>query len=437
MKKFNVLFLTFLLSLSILPSAYAVEVKEVISPSGIKAWLVQDNSLAVTALEFSFVGAGSEKDPAGLEGLANMASSLIDEGAGSIDSRTFQGKLNDLSITLRYSARLDSFGGSFYTLNRYRDDAIELLRLSLNDPRFDEEPVARIRNQTIVGIKRRETDPDSIASRTLWKSLFPSHHYGRERNGTLESAAAITADDMRQFVKNAFTKDNLIVGAVGDITPDELGEILDKTFGALPQGNGKAITTPTQPKLSDDTIVVEMDVPQSVISFVQGGIARDDKDFYTAYVLNHMLGGGGFSSRLTTEIREKRGLAYSVYSHLYPLEDAALWIGGAATQNARAAETISLIKSEWQRLQNEGVDADELRDAKTFLTGAYPLRFTNSKNIAGMLVSLQRDNLGMDYFDRRNSLIDAVNQDDIKRVAKRLMKPDNLTIVVVGSPEGL
>lgn len=437
MKNLRILIAAFTISLLSVQTVYAVEVQEVVSPGGIKAWLVEDNSLPVTAIEFAFIGAGSEMDPVGLEGLADMTSSLIDEGAGDIDSRAFQGKLNDLSITLRFSARLDSFGGSFYSLNRYRDEAVDLLRLSLNEPRFDSEPVARIRNQIIVGIKRSENDPDTIASRTLWQNLFPNHHYGRETEGRVDSVTAITSGDMQAFVKSALTRDNLIVGAVGDISPAELGAILDKAFGTLPKGNGRAEPTPIKPVLSGETLVVEMDVPQSVITFAQGGIAREDDDFYAAYVLNHMLGGGGFSSRLTTEIREKRGLAYSVYSHLYAMEDAAIWVGGAATQNARAAETISLVKSEWQRLLDDGVDAQELADAKTYLTGAYPLRFTSSKNIAGMLVSLQRQDLAMDYFDQRNSLIDAITSDDITRVAKRLMKPDQLTIVVVGKPEGI
>jgi len=437
MKNLRLSVIAIVFSLFMLPSAYAVEVSEVISPGGIKAWLVQDKSLGVTAIEFAFVGAGAEMDPKGLEGLASMTSSLIDEGAGSIDSRTFQAKLNDLSITLRYSARLDSFGGSFYTLNRYRDEAVDLLRLSLNEPRFDEEPVSRIRNQTIVGIKHSETNPNSINSQKLWADLFPNHHYGRPTEGSVESVTAIKTDDMRQFVKKAFNRDSLVVGVVGDITPDELGVILDKAFGGLPKGDGMPTPHPITPSLSGKTTIVEMDVPQSVIAFAQGGIARDDKDFYAAYVLNHMLGGGGFASRLTSEIREKRGLAYSVYSHLYGMDDAPLWVGGAATQNARAGETIALIKSEWQRMMDAGVGLGELTDAKTYLTGAYPLRFTNSKNIAGMLVSMQRQDLGLDYFDQRNTFIEAITQEDINRVAKRLMKPESLTIVVVGKPAGL
>ncbi len=436
---FIVIFLTILSSFQ---AANAVEVKQVISPNGIKAWLVKDDSLAVTAIEFSFTDAGIGQEKIGKYGLVNMVASLIDEGAGDIDSQDFQKYLNDHSIRLSYSARLDSFGGSFYSLNRYLDNAINMLSLSLTKPRFDKEPVERIRDQIIQSIKQSDSNPNSIASKKLWQNLFPTHHYGRNVKGNITNINNITADDMRKFTKSELTRDNLVIGVVGDITEEKLGVILDKAFGDLPAGNGKNDSknnsnNPIAPILLGKNIIIDMDIPQSVIAFAQGGIARDDKSFYAAYILNHILGGGSFTSRLTKEVREKHGLVYSIYSHLYPMNDAAIWIGGAATKNANAGKAISLIKQEWQRLLNDGISQKELEDAKTYLTGAYPLRFTNSSNIASMLVAVQRKKLGIDYFDRRNILINNVTIDAINNMAKHLLKPDNLTIIIVGAPESI
>ncbi len=430
----------FLLITAIFTNANAVEVTEITSPSGIKAWLVKDKSLPVTAIEFSFTGSGIGRENKGKYGLVNMVASLIDEGAGDIDSQNFQKYLNDHSVSLSYNARLDSFGGSFYSLNRYLDDAINMLSLSLNKPRFDEEPIARIRSQIIQSIKQSKSNPNNIASRKLWGDLFPNHHYGRNIKGSIADINNITKDDMREFTKSKLTRDNLVIGVVGDISEEKLGTVLDEAFGDLPNDKGnssKDKNKPIKPILSGKNIIINMDIPQSVIAFAQGGIARDDKNFYAAYILNHILGGGSFTARLTKEIREKHGLVYSIYSHLYSLNDTTIWLGGAATKNDNAGKAVSLIKQEWRRLLNGGINKDELNNAKKYLTGAYPLRFTNSSNIASMLVAIQRENLGIDYFDRRNMLVNNVTIDQVNKMAKHLLKPDDLTIIIVGNPKGI
>lgn len=419
------------------PVAYAVEIQEVTSPGGIKAWLIEDDSLPVTAIEFTFKGHGADLDPKGKEGLADLTSSLIDEGAGDMDSQAFQGALNEKSMRLSFSAGYDGFRGSFYSLNRYRDEGLEMLRLALTAPRFDPEPVDRIRTQVMVGLKQQETDPNHISHKVLMEQLFPNHRYGHPLGGTPETVEAITVDDMRAFTKQAFTRNSLVVGVVGDISAAELESMLDEVFGDLPAGQENHAVDAVQPEISDGVTVVDMDIPQSVINFAQKGVTRDDPDFYAASVLNNILGGGSFSSRLTDEIREKRGLVYSVYTSLYPRDAAALWYGGAATQNARAKETVTVLRNEWRRIVEEGVTAEEVTDAKTYMTGSYPLRFTNSSQIASILVGVQLEELGIDYINRRNSLIEAVTVEDVNRIAREYLTPDNLSIVVVGRPAGL
>ncbi|MEQ8355450.1 MAG: pitrilysin family protein [Kiloniellaceae bacterium] len=416
--------------------ARAVEVQRVVSPGGIEAWLVEDHTNPIIALEMSFLG-GAALDPEGKAGLANMVASVIDEGAGPLDSQAFQGELDDLSISLHFSAGIDSFGGSLETLTEYRGRAFELLRLALTEPRFDEEPVARIRSQIVASLSRESEDPDAIAGRTLRRLMFQDHPYARPAKGSEASMARITVEDLRRFVAERFVRDRLFVGVVGDITPEQLAAALDETFLALPAKSAPLAVPEATVTGGGEVVVIEKPIPQSVVVLGQSGIKRDDPDYYAAYVVNYILGGGGFSSRLVEEVREKRGLAYSVYSYLAPFDYGAMIGGGTATQNARVGESLDLIRQEWRRMAEAGPSAEELEAAKRYLTGSFPLRFSSSDNIAGMLVGMQLEKLGIDYLDKRNSYIDAVTLDDAKRVAKRVYQPDALTVVVVGTPEGV
>jgi len=416
--------------------AQAVAIERIKSPGGIEAWLVRDHTNPIISARFAFRG-GSALDPETLGGLANVAASLLDEGAGDIDSKAFQGTLEDLVISLRFDARRDSLGGRLVTLTENSKTAFKLLKLALTKPRFDSEPVERIRSQILAGIRQDSEDPGAIASKSLFKRLFPSHPYGRLRSGSAKSVAAITRDDLVVFAKNRLAKNNLIIGVVGDITPDTLAAVLDDVFGGLPDKATSWDIPEADPKSDGRIQVVEKDIPQSSIVFADRGLKRNHPDFYAAYLMNYVLGGGGFTSRLYDTIRDKRGLAYSVYSGLHPLERAGLMFGGAGTTNAKVADTLSLLRQEWARMADSGVSEQELADAKTYQTGSYPLRFASSGSIAAMLVGIQMDDLGIDYMDRRNSLIEAVTIDQVNRVAKTLLRPDRLSIVVVGKPHGV
>jgi zinc protease len=416
--------------------ADAVTVERVVSPGGIEAWLVPDHTNPIISMRFAFRG-GAALDPEDKGGLANMTSALLDEGAGELDSKAFQGKLEDLVISLRFNAGRDNFGGSLKTLVENLDTAFNLLKLAMTEPRFDKEPVERIRSQILSGLRQEKEDPGTVARLRLMKTLFPGHPYGRPVDGTEESVAKLTRKDLERFVAARLARDNLIIGIVGDIKADALKPLLDKTFGGLPAKAAGWKVPDADARGTGRTIVVKKPVPQSSIVFADKGPKRDDPDFYAAYVMNHVLGSGGFTSRLYVTIREKRGLAYSVYSGLHPLERAGLIVGGAGTANARVAETLRVLKGEWARMASSGLTETELADAKTFLTGSYPLRFTSSGRIASMLVGIQIDNLGIDYMARRNGLIEAVSLADVNRLARQVLNRDRLTIVVVGQPEGV
>ncbi|MBI3452902.1 MAG: insulinase family protein [Rhodospirillales bacterium] len=414
----------------------AADPERVVSPGGIEAWLVRDPTLPIVAVEFSFRG-GSALDPAGKEGLAQLAANLLTEGAGDLDRLAFQRALEDRSISLDFNTGLDTFQGSTKTLKENRDVAADMLRLALTRPRFDAADIDRVRAATLTGLGRDAENPGQIARRTWMATAFPGHPYGRPVRGTPESVKTVGEKDMRDFVAARLARDNLIVGAVGDITAPELAAWLDRAFGGLPARATPGSVMEVKPAGLGRTIVIRRPVPQSAVVFGEGGLKRNDPDFYAATVMNYILGGGGFNSRLTLEVREKRGLAYSVYSALSPLDRTGLLIGGTASENARVARSLEVIREEWRRMGENGPSEKELADAKTYLTGSWALSFDSTSRIARMLVAVQYDKLGVDYFQRRNSLIEAVTIGDVRRVARHLLDPDRLLTVVVGEPDGL
>jgi zinc protease len=416
--------------------ARAVEVQRVVSPGGIEAWLMEDHTLPIIALSFSLPG-GAATDPAGKEGLANMVSGLLDEGAGDLDSQTFRRRLEDQSISLGFSASQDTFSGNLRTLTRNRDEAFDLFRLALTEPRFDDEPIERIRAQILTGIASAQNDPGDIARRTFWSANFPDHPYGRRSRGVPESVGAITKTDLVTFVRRRLARADMAIGIAGDISAVELAPLLDSTFGALPERSEAFTIAEGDPAALGEVFVVEHDVPQSTIVFGHRGLPRDDPDYYAAYLLNHVLGGGSFTSRLYEEVREKRGLAYSVYSYLLPLDHTALWLGGAATENGAVGQSIEVIRAEWERLRETAITEEQLTAARDNITGSFALRFSNTAAIANMLTAIQRQDLGIDYINERNGFFEAVTLEDVRRVAQKLLDPKALTIVIVGKPEGI
>lgn len=419
--------------LALAGSAGAVDIQQVVSPKGIEAWLVEEHTVPVIAVSFAFEG-GSAQDPEGKAGVAHLLSGLLDEGAGPLDSRDFQTALDDYSIGLSFDASRDTFSGSLQTLSQYRDEAVRLTRLALTEPRFDAEPVERIRSQIITRIRADERDPGEIASRTMMEAVFGGHPYANPKEGTAESLAAIDVDDLRAYKDNILARDNLKVAVVGDIDAEALGPMLDQIFGDLPVKANRIGIPDVAPRVAK-AIDVPMAVPQAIIRVAGNGLTRDDPDFITASVASYILGGGGFSSRLYKEIREKRGLAYSVWLGLIPLDHAGLWFASTSTRADQADTVVALIEEEVRRFAEEGPTEQELAAAKAYLIGSYPLRFDTSGAIADQLLAIQLDELGIDYVDKRNDLIAAVTIDDIRRVSKRLFGDDGRVVVRVGAPE--
>lgn len=412
-----------------------VKIQEITSPGGITAWLVEEHSIPFTSLEIRFKG-GASLDAAGKRGAVNLMVGLLEEGAADMDARQYAAAVEGLAASFGFSVRDDSLSVSAKFLSENRAVAMVLLRAALQQPRFDQDAIDRVRAQVVSGIQSATKDPDKISGRTFDELAFAGHPYATARSGTLESVAGLTRDDLLAAKDAVMARDRLFVGAVGDITPAELGALLDDLLGGLP-ANGADMPERAQYQLAGGLTVVPFDTPQSVVTFGLEGIKRDDDDFFAAYLMNTIFGGSGRQSRLMEEVREKRGLTYGVYSYLMPMDHAEVYMGRVASANDRVAEAIDVIREEWVKLAQSGVTADELEGAKTYLTGAYPLRFDGNGPIANILVGMQVDDLPIDYIATRNDKVNAVTLADIARVAKRLARPDDVHFVVVGQPVGL
>jgi len=413
--------------------AQAMQIQPVTGASGVEAWLVEDHSVPVVTIRFAFAG-GAARDPVGKGGAASMVASLLDEGAGPYDSLAFHRRIDNLAGQLRFSAAQDEFDGSLRSLKQNLSDSADLLRLALAEPRFAAEDIERIRGETLAGLARQAKNPRSLSGRLWMHDAFEKHPYGSSVDGSEESVGAITRDDLAAFAGARFHRSGLLVGIVGDIDKTEAAALIDRIFGDLPKGADETEIAETKP-LDDGALVVSRAaVPQSVVTFGQAGPKRDDPAWYAAYVLNEILGGGGFRGRLMKEIREKRGLAYGVSTQLVPYRHAGLIVGNVATENGRVAESIALVREEWRHMREEGPTAAELENAKTYLTGSFPLGLDSTQHIAGVLVQMQQDKLGINYLDRRASLIGGVTLDEARAVARKLFDPGALSFAVVGDP---
>lgn len=421
--------------LSFTRPAAAMNIQQITSPGGIQAWLVEEHSVPLISMRYAFDG-GSSQDPEGKPGVANFITAMMDEGAGDLTSEEYQERVEDISMRMSYDDTKDSLYGSFETLSANRDKAVELLKLSVQKPRFDDDAVQRIRQQLVANIIYSDKDPTKVAMREWYAQAFAGHPYARPSSGTAETVSKINRDDLIAYHKRIFARDNLKIVAVGDITPAELGKLIDDVFGNLPAKAELMPVAKTEPTGGSQR-VIEMGVPQSVAIFGLGAMPRKDPDFMAAFIINHILGGGGFSAKLMEEVREKRGLAYSVYSYVQPDKNTSILVGSVATKNASMSESLDIIRNEMKKMAENGPTEADLDAAKSYLTGSYALRFDTNSKIASQLLGLMQEGFGPDYVENRNKMIDAVTLADAKRVAARLLKSNDLIVTVVGKPDGM
>jgi zinc protease len=421
---------TFAVLFAFVVQAQAIDIKQVITDKGIKALLVEDYTLPIIAISISFKG-GSSQDEAGKEGTLRLMTSLMDEGAGDLDSTAFQAKAEELGLEFGFSASRDSFSGGGRLLRSEREGAFNLIKLAINEPRFDADAIERMRDAIRSNIKSAKKNPSSVGREALREAIFKDHPYSRSTSGTEQSIDAITRDDIIAMNKKILSRETLTIGVVGAISEEELKIAIDDIFGNLSEESSIQKIEDVTPALGDD-ISIAMPVPNASISIVYPAIKRDNPDFFAAHLMNHVLGGGSFSSRLYREVREERGLAYGVSSGLATLDHSAYFVAGTSTRAENREEAIQVIRNEIDRIAKEGITKEELEKAKRYVSGSYAIsNLDTSGKIASVLVALQTQNLGVDYIEKREKYIADVTLEDANRMAKEFfsVKP---TIVVVG-----
>ena len=426
-------------SLALGSEAYAVQVQEVASNSGVKAWLVEEHSLPLVTMRAAFTGSGSAYDKKGGEGRANMAASLLTCGAGDMDEREFNQALEEKAIDLNTAVSEDMLEASVQSLSEHTEQAFSYLSLALSKPRFDSHAVERTRRQMLSVLKQAEQDPSYLLGRAWHQQAFGEHPYGQPPLGTMNSISRLDRYDMDAYAHRYLTRENMILAVVGDITPESLKSLLDKYFADLPaKYNPDSEIKEFQISPGNGPSVIEYNIPQSLVAFGLQGLKRDDPDYLTAYVMNQILGGDGdLTTLLNVELRGKRGLTYGASSSLAPLKHAASWNGVFSTRNDHAFEAVNIMRAPLHAFKLKGTTDKELNDAKKYLTGSFALNLDTNADIAAFLINMQYNGLGKDYLEKRNAMVNAVTKEQVEAMANRLIDADKLTIVLVGNPTEL
>lgn len=412
-----------------------LDIQIIETQSGIKAWLVEDHSVPLISMHFAFRGAGAALDPIDKQGLTQLASNTFDEGAGDYDAETFQKTLTDNSISLRFVSRRDYFGGTLKTLTRKKDLGFHLLNQALLHPRFDAAPLERMRNANIARLKHALSDPDWIAARFINDIAYEGHPYAMNSGGTLETLQNITAADLHKFAQTRLSRDNLMIGIVGDLNESEAKDLIDSTFGDLPETSDLPKTAKLALQNKGTTTLHEMDIPQSVLRMVLPAPAKDDPHYFSAQVMNYILGGGGFGSRLMEEIREKRGLTYGIYSYLFHMNKIDTLVLSTSTKTESTAEMLSVIRQEIKHFKDNGPTEKELDDAKSYIVGSMPLGLTSTDKISSLLLSLQIQGLPVDYLDQAATGIGQVTTENVTNAARTWLNEDDFITMIVGNPD--
>ena len=434
MKKFLIAVFSILILL-IKPLYAELNIQELTSQNGTKFWLAQEKSIPFVSLEIRFRG-GTSMDDNKTRGAVSFMTAMLEEGAGELDAQAFSKARDSIAASFNFDVSRDNLSVSARFLSDTREEAIQLLKQALTTPRFDKEAMERVRKQIISIIASNQKNQNKIAQSKLYELTFPDHIYSSSGLGSTDKITLLNGNDLRQAHKVAITRDRISVSIVGDISEIQAIEMLDELLENLPNSS-KLLPKRVRANLDLGTVLVDYPSPQSVAFFTFKGISRTDQDFFAAFVMNHILGGGGFNSRLMKKIREERGLTYSVNTSLAQYDHAELYLGMFQSSNDKISEAIGILKKEIALLANNGVNQEELEEAKKFLIGAYPLRFDGNVRIANILAGMQFMGLDKEYIKLRNVMVSGVTSEDVARVAKRLLSSKEFTLVVVGKPEGL
>ena len=410
-------------------------IQQFTTPGGISVWLVEEPSIPILSVRMAWQ-AGETNDPEGMEGLTSAMVYHMNEGDGDYDSQAFFKRMEELNMSFSCGASDESTYCNASMLTDNASDSFDMVALAFAEPNFEDGVFERFQRESEVSLKTRETNARYLASRARVQALYPDHPYARET--TAESLAALTQDAMRTQKDLLMVREGMLVTAVGAISPQELAPLIDKAVAGLPESSETAETEDVVlAAAASAPLTVDLPQPQSLVTFAGPAMTRDNPDFYTAVVLNYTFGGGGFDSRLMQDLRVEKGLTYGIYTQVSAQDKLQLWSGGGQTKNESAGEFIAGIKDNMTKMVDAGMTEEELADAKSYLTGSYPLGFDSNAKIAGNMMGVRLDGLPVDFFDKRNAMVEAVTLEDVNRVARDYLSPENFTFIVVGQPEGL
>ncbi len=425
-------FLFFLVIVFFSSDVFSFEPIELRTKKGIKFWYVKDTSVPIISLDFGFLG-GAFYDLDGKEGTSTFLASILDEGAGDLNSVNFQKMMNSLGMKLRFSSTKDLFSGKFQTVSENKEKSFDLLKLVFLKPRFDKNEIEKIRNQLIASYKINNSNISDTASIEFYNNFFKGHKFSRNDDGNLDSLRKVNFDELNFFFKNFLTRKNLILSISGDIDQDDAIKLIDDSFGLLPESSENIKEIPKKNTFESGIKFVEKKTPQSAVVFGQRGLPRKSEDFFAARICNYVMGGGGFQSRLYKNIRERRGLTYSIYSYFISHKNNDILLGGFQTKNESVNETIKLVKSEWKKMSINGISQEELNEAKTYYKGSFTRNYASTSTISSLLNAVQLYGLSIDYFEKRNKIIDNLTLEKVNRVAREIFQSENLFFLVVGN----
>lgn len=414
----------------------AERIEELKTPAGITVWLVQSHQIPMISAEVSFRG-GSAFDPEKLPGLASYTASMLDEGAGDLPATAFQEALEDIGARLNVNIDKTDIGLTLDTLTEHKDEAFRLLGLATRAPRFDAEDVERVRDAILSNLSRVDENPRALAARAAGPAVFGDHAYAHPNDGFDWSMGVVTADDMRAFHRRVFTRSNMVVSVVGDVSPEDAVRLVDTAFAELPAGDGALSVGPAPSTTVPVLVRIEKDVPQATILMGHLGLPRNHPDYFKLVVANEILGGGVLTSRLFKNVREKHGLAYDVRSSNLPYPGAGAFMLSIQTDNATAQKAMDLMRAEVKKMQDARVDSKELDDTKAYLIGSFPLRLDSNAKILGYLTLMQMEGLGRDYIEKWLDNVKNVTAADVQEAAKTYIHPEAMSLVVAGQGAAL
>ena len=427
------IFFLFLTTFFLSKNSDAIQFESLETKKGIKFWLIEDKALPLVSISFSFKG-GSILDPVGKSGVTSLMTSLLDEGTENFTASEYRLFKRENGIKISFSTSKERIEGTFQVVKPRLQEGFYLLHESINKAKFPINEIKKIKSQVEASIKIDNSNISTIASNKFNKFFFKDKLIGRNTKGSLETLGNISRDDIQSIYRSSFIKNRLVIGISGDIEPNLAKKYVDYVFGDLPS---KKFINPISmlEDLNKGMKIMEMKTPQTTVVFGQKGLGRKDKEYFAARVINYVLGGGGFQSRLYKEIREANGLVYSIYSYLLPYEYAGVIVGGFQTRNQNVGKTIEKVKTEWNRIKNEGITKIELQNAKTYYKGSFSRNFTSTLSIASLLMIVQYYDLGEDYFDKRDLIIDNLKLNELNNLAKNLFDSETLFFMIVGEPK--